>query len=607
MTLGPESPHQPGQSNAEQPRTLQAIGVSPGKVMGRALVIKRRTRRTGWYHLPDQQVEIEVTRFKLATKKAEAELLELRNQFAGDLADSLSIIDSHRMMIRDRMIFDRTIEIIVEKKINAEWALAKALRQVNETFSRINDPYIRERYHDIKHVADRIFAAMAGRGLDPVQDMDEPVIVVSRDVSPEEILKLHTACNLIGLLLEKGGITSHTAIVAQSLGIPAVFGLKHCSQLLATDDSLILDGNTGLVHIHPDRKQRQCFASHLRREQQLSRQLAAGAHLVSETLDGLRIRVAANIEMVTEIDSVIRSGADGIGLFRSEFDFFLRETTPDEEHLFKIYRDILTDLAPQPVTIRTFDVGGDKFADRLSLADNRLLLEKNPALGLRAIRYFQQEPSLFMAQLRALLRAACHGNLRILLPMITATDELIQIKKIISSAIHQLEEDQLALNPDVEIGVMIEVPSAVVMADSLAANADFFSIGTNDLIQYSLAIDRENENVAHMYDPFHPAVLRMIKHTVDAAHEAGIEVGLCGEMAANLLYVPVLLGLGIDELSMRPKVIPLVKQLIRSSEAGQLNRLGIRMLRCTNSAESRAYLGKYLPARYPESFAEIAE
>ncbi len=599
MTVNPTHNYQ-----AQERKTLSlyGIGASSGIVMGKVLVIKRRTLRTGWYHLPSQQVDIEVTRFKLATKKAETELINLRNQFAGVLADSLSIIDGHLLMLKDRMIFDRSIEIITRRKINAEWALAKALRLISEKFERIDDPYIRERYNDIKYVADRIFGAMAGHGFDPLQELDEPVIIVARDVSPEEILKMRSG-KVLGFLIEKGGLTSHTAIVAQSLGIPAVVGLKRCTQVMASDDTVILDGRTGLVQLHPAWEQQRRFEITNRDQQDFAEQIPSAVHLASETVDGLQIRVAANIEMAGELDTVLRYGAGGIGLFRSEFDYFLRRTVPDEELLFQTYRDLLAAMAPMPVTIRTLDVGGDKFVERLPSTGPRLDLEKNPALGLRAVRFFLREPALFTTQIRAMLRAARFGRLRILLPMISSIDELVKIKKIISYVMRQLEQEEVDFNPDVEIGIMIEVPSAVIMADSLADEVDFFSIGTNDLIQYSLAIDRGNENVAHMYDPFHPAVLRMIKHTVDAAHTAGIEVALCGEMAGDLVYVPVLLGLGLDELSMRPKAIPRVKQLIRCSEARQLTELGEKVLQYGAGRETRNYLSEYLPGRYPKIFS----
>lgn len=585
------------------PRTLSGIGVSPGIVVGRILVIRRHTRRAGWYHLPPQQVEQEVARFRRAAAMAEDELIRLRSQFAAELADSMSIIDSHILMIHDRMILDCSVEIIKEQKINAEWALAQALVRIKRKFDRIADPYIKARYNDIKYVADRVFGLLAGRESDKLTDADEPVIVVAHDLSPEETLRMRSE-NILGFITEKGGVTSHTAIVARSLGIPAVVGIEYATRDCTSGETIILDGLSGRVYLDPTPDQQRRFREDERRQRASSEVLDFYAQLDSETVDGHRVRLAANIEMLDELDSALRYGCDGVGLFRSEFNYFRRDEKPDEEVLLATYRQLLETLAPMPVTIRTLDVGGDKFSKYVHANGTGYDCERNPAMGLRSIRFSLREPALFKTQVRAMLRASVYGHLRILLPMISSLEEVKRVKEILAGVRHELTRDGIPFAPRVKIGIMIEVPSTVIMADALADEVDFFSIGTNDLIQYSLAIDRNNEYVAHMYEPLHPAVLRMIRQTVDAGHAGGIEVALCGEMAGEVMTAAVLLGLGLDELSMRPPAIPHVRLLLRNSCSRQLAELGEQVLQCRDGHEVRDFLAAYLPWFYPQEFGE---
>ncbi len=590
--------------NGAESRTLYGIAASPGIVVGRILVLKRRTRRAGRYHLPPELVEQEVERFRRAAAQAERELVELRRSLVRDIPDSLSIIDSHILMVKDRMILDRTVEIIRREQVNAEWALARALQRIKRQFDRIADPYIKDRYEDVKYVADRVFGLLAGRDTDPLADVAEGVIVVAQDFSPEDTLRMSSE-KVLGFLTEKGGLTSHTAIVARSLSIPAVVGLEQVTQLCATGDTLILDGFSGRVYLNPTPDQVKQYQEYARQHRALSDEMAFYIHLSSETLDGMTVRLAANIEMPDELQSVLRYGAEGVGLFRSEFDYFHREQTPDEEMLYATYRDLVSVLAPMPVTIRTLDVGGDKFVDKLPQAMVCPGQERNPALGLRSIRFSLREPSLLRTQFRAMLRASAHGRLRILLPLITSLSELQRIRAMLSRVMEELAQRGIAFDRDVEVGIMIEVPSAVVMADVLAGEVDFFSIGTNDLIQYSLAIDRSNQYVAHMYEPFHPAVLRMIRQTVEAGHSRGIEVSICGEMAGDIISTPVLLGLGVDELSMRPSAIPYAKRLLRHSTSRQLAELAREVLGCRDGGEVRNLLTGYLPRHYPEEFDSL--
>jgi phosphotransferase system enzyme I (PtsI) len=582
-------------------RILQGIGVSPGIAAARVVVFKRSNWRAGWCNLPAEHIEKEVERFSEAVSGAGRELTELRKNLDGDLADALSIIDSHQLMLKDRMIFERTLEIIRRNNVNAEWALAQALSEIKERFERIDDPYIKGRYADIRHIADRVFGLLAGRDNELQILGDEPVIVAANDFSPEDTMRMQ-GDNVLGFLTEKGGMNSHTAIVARSLNIPAVVGLEHITGLLATGDILIMDGGSGQVILHPEPAEISRCREHDLKNRTLADELNRYIHLASETRDGYTVRLSANIEMREELSAVLHYGSEGIGLFRSEFDYFHGSELPSEEELLATYRCLLESMAPHPVTVRTLDVGGDKFLN--SFPGNKAWLdqERNPALGLRSIRFSLYERDLFRSQLRALIRASVHGRLRILLPLVSSLGELRQARAIMEECRAELKTQGHPYATDIAVGMMVEVPSAVVMADVFAAEVDFFAIGTNDLIQYSLAIDRGNQYVAHLYEPFHPAVLRMIRQTVDAGHACNIPVSLCGEMAGDVLCAPVLMGLGLDELSMRPAVIPRIKRLLRYSDTAQLRQLSEQILRCKDSDQVRSCLAATLPHYYPETF-----
>ncbi len=588
---------------SEEPQIVFDIGASPGIVTAPARVLRRRTGSAAWRRLKLGRVDAEIQRFRDAVTTAERELQQLRTSLADDLSDALSIIDSHLLMLKDRMILERTIEIIRNQHINAQWALATALGLVKKKFDSIADPYIQQQYMDVKHVADRIFGVLSGRADELLSDGTAKVIVIGHDFFPEDILHMQ-ADIILGFITEEGGITSHTAIVARSLGIPVVVGVKGITCICGSGARVILDGFFGRVCLHPTPDQLHQYREYDRRHQCSSRKLARYADLSSETMDGHWVRLAGNIEMPGEITTIQQYGGEGIGLFRSEFDFFFRSSLPDEEILTRVYGEMIAALAPLSVTIRTLDVVGDKFSNRLPHNGPRLDLERNPALGLRSIRYSLREPALFILQMRALLRASVFGRVRILLPMISSPSEVLNVKALCEKVARELEKEKIPFDHEVQVGIMIEVPCAVILADALASEVDFFSIGINDLIQYSLAIDRGNQYVAHMYEPLHPAVLRMIKQTVDAGHHQGIEVSMCGEMAGDPVCAAVLLGLGLDELSMWPSAIPHVRRLLRCSRYQQLVALAGRILACRDVEEIRQYLARYLPQHYFGEFCK---
>ncbi|MCB2182214.1 MAG: phosphoenolpyruvate--protein phosphotransferase [Desulfobulbaceae bacterium] len=593
--------------HTEKEQTLLGVGASPGIVIGRALMI-RVDGPARKINLRDTDVAAEQDRFRQAVNRTEENLRHTRQEFAAVIAEHITIIDSHILMLRDGMLFDRTLEIIEKEKVNAEWALEQSLSRIKEIFSKVNDSYIRERFLDVRQVAEQIFTELAGTDKFP-HEIDEKVILVSRDFSPADILHMQ---GLSGFISEGGGETSHSAIVARTLGIPAVVGLKDVTRQVGNGDLLILDGITGRVIINPQPELIEQYRERQRQYLSYSKDIARFALFRPETLDGLSVRVQANIELVEEVSQALEYGACGIGLFRSEYLYLKENGLPDEEMLFEAYRNLLSHAAPLPVTIRALDIGGDKhfpvqqeeLSGRFHEKSSRYS-EANPALGLRAIRYLLHEPSVFVTQLRAMLRASTFGELRILFPLISAYCELEKVKKMVSEVQESLRNEGIPFSENVQFGVMIEVPSAVALADNLAHEVDFFSIGTNDLIQYALAIDRSNEHVAHMYESLHPAVLRMIRHVAEAGHRAGIEVGICGEMAGNTMYLPILLGLGLDFFSMHPLAIPYVKRMIRNSTAEELEELAEDLLVYPSASQIRNHLQEYLFSHYPEEFPRL--
>ena len=576
-------------------KSLKGIAVYPGIVIGKAHLVDRSKVKILYQYLVNtEHLNEEVERFKEALRVVENEMQSLKNGMAEKVNDLSFILDSHLMILKDSMLRDSTIHTIQSEKINAEWALKKSLGKIRKVFSQIDDEYISTRISDVENVTERIQRTLCGKAQQSLAEIDRRVIIVAHDLSPADTTELNIG-KVMGFITDVGGKTSHTAIMAQALEIPAVVGLETATHMVADDDLLIVDGSTGVVVVNPDDSAIIYYQEKKLQLEDYWSSIARESHLPALTPDGRRISITANIEFLEEVTAVRDYGGEGIGLYRTEFLYLRSRGFPKEEELFEDYREVAELMAPDPVNIRTLDIGGDKFVSELEITK-----EMNPALGLRAIRFCLKQPEIFKTQLRAILRASVYGNIRLLFPMISGLQELLDAKDILAQVQTELDHNQIPYNDKIEIGIMVEIPSAVVMAEVLARHVDFFSIGTNDLIQYTLAIDRVNEHVAHMYQPFDPAILRMIETVVKAAKNEGIHVTLCGEMAGDPLCVPILLGLGLDGLSMNARSIPLIKKIVRAMPMTQAQDDLKEIMRLNTADAVQQYLFKRTGGMFPE-------
>lgn len=579
-------------------RTIHGIGVSPGIAIGKAYLLPRGSIPIPYYTLlGDSAVEEELNRFEEAVQKTESDLEALKQKIHPDLKEHAHLLEVHQMILRDRLLYDETVRLIREEKLNAHRALIRSLKKAQELFNAVNDEYIQSRMTDVHAAGERILRRLSGKEYAALNGIRERVIVVAHDLSPADAAQLQLERTL-GLVNDMGGRTSHTSIIARSLNIPAVVGAENATKEVCMGDIVIVDGTTGKIIVNPTEEEIGYYYERQDEIETYLKDIRRKSHLPARTEDGFNIRVEANIELIEEVVAAKDNGAEGIGLYRTEFFFMNRAELPDEELLYHEYRELAELMAPHWVNIRTLDLGAEKLT-----AWFPKLEETNPALGLRSIRLCLQHRELFEMQLRAILRAGAGArNLRLMFPLVSGVGELLEVKQILRNVQEYLQRKRIPFDEKMPLGVMIEVPSAVVVADMLAKEVDFFSIGTNDLIQYSLAVDRVNEHVAYLYEPLHPGVLRLIRMTVEAGHRAKIPVSICGEMASEPLYVPILLGLNLDCLSMNPQAVPRVKNLICRSHLKGFRRFVKKILSLKTAREINQMLQEVVLRNFPEEF-----
>jgi phosphotransferase system enzyme I (PtsI) len=578
----------------------RGIPVSPGIAIGPAYVLRRERIVIPEHRIRDEQADGEVERLRIAFAATRAKLEEIRRsmQSTGLVG---TIFDAQFLFLEDPTLLEHAESNIREHGLNAEWALQRELRRLEQLFESMPDPYIRERASDIGFVVRRVLQALMGREPEGLRNAPTGVIVVAEDLSPGEVAQV-TRDRVAGFVTETGSRTSHVTIMARSLEIPAVVGVgDELARELTDGVMLVVDGRTGRVLVDPDESTIAEYRKQVADLAAVSRELMRFVDLPAETKDGVAVRLLANVDQIDEARDALRYGAEGIGLYRTEFLFLNRHDLPGEDEQRDAYAAILSAVAPYSATIRTLDLGGEKVPTGLDLSD-----EPNPALGLRGVRMSHNRPDVFRTQLRALLRASTAGRLKILLPMVSSLAEVEFARDTLDAVRRELAHEGQSFDRDVPLGVMIETPAAAMIADLIAPLADFLSIGTNDLLQYTLAVDRTNEQVAYLYEPLHPAHLRMIQRIGQAARRTGIVVGMCGEMAGDPLHCWILLALGIGELSMAPFGIPLLKRILRDSTAAEARELLAEVLRLTSAAEIRDRVEDRMRARFPVEFERSA-
>jgi phosphotransferase system enzyme I (PtsI) len=571
---------------------LHGMGVSAGVAIGRAVVIETRGPAIFRIHLPEEELDAEVERLHEGARLAREELKRTRARAGEDLGNELAaIFDAHILLLSDPSFLGRVESRIRSQQVNAEWAVHKTAEELDNLFAHMDDAYLRERSEDLTDVSRHLLRSLQGISHHELSELRDDVIIVADDLTPSDVIRLGRQ-RVIGFAIESGGRTSHTTIIARSLNLPLVSGLTGVTNRLTDQAPIIVDGETGQVFLHPNSETLETYRERRLELQSRDRTLMETRDLGAVTCDGCEIQLMANIDLPEEVHEVSCFGAAGIGLYRSEFLYL--EKSPDlpaeDEHV-AIYRQMIEAAAPHPAIIRTYDLGGRKLAREVM--DTR---EENPVLGLRGIRLTLARRDVFRTQIRALYRAAVYGDLWIMLPLVNRLEEVRAFRAFAEECLGELEREGLPFRRDVRLGIMIEVPAAAMIADVLAREVDFFSIGTNDLIQYSLAVDRNNEHVADLYQPLHPAILRMLRFVIDSAQEAGIEISLCGEMASDPRYALLLVGLGLRRLSVSPRAIPEVKTRIRERSVSELTEIARGCLQHATARDVQQHLESALEA-----------
>ncbi len=539
---------------------FEGAGVSAGVARGRVHVVRDELEEVVHYRIAPSQVADEIARFETALIQTRMQILQMQQRIAESIgAKDAAIFDAHLLVVEDRTLIDEVLRKLETDLCNVEWIFQEVATRYAETLNKIDDPYLRERALDIQDVTKRVIRNLQGKAPKTFLAVAEPHILVAHNLTPSDTASINRA-NVLGIATDLGSRTSHTAILARSLNIPAIVGLHDITAKLETGQHVLLDGNDGWLIVDPTPNTVAEYAEIESRRAKVTAKLKELRETTSTTRDGRHIVLSANIELPQDVDAVKANGAEGIGLYRTEFLYLNRPTLPNEDEQYEIYRRVAERVRPDPLIIRTFDLGGDKLApDTVDIAD-----ELNPFLGWRAIRFCLENIDIFKTQLRAILRASVVGNVKIMFPMISGLDELRRAIAVLDECKEELRSSKIDMAERLEVGAMIEIPSAAICASVLASEVDFLSIGTNDLIQYALAVDRVNEKIAHLYEPTHPAVLRLLKMIADAAHDHNLWVGVCGEMAGDIALVPLLLGLGMDELSTSAILVPRVKRAVQS-------------------------------------------
>lgn len=574
-------------------RTIQGIPASPGIAIGVAFqFLDDEEPMIPRYAVTERELDGEWSRFVVAVDKSKDDVTALRDRAVREMGrEHGAIFDAHLLMLDDPEVLEAIEFSLRESLLNIEWIVHQYEQAIIKRLEGLSDPILQERTVDVHDITRRILNHLMFRERFSLADLSTDVVLVARNLLPSDMIAMNRP-RVKAIVMDAGGKTSHTAILARAFEIPAVLGLGGAGRAIKNGENVIVDGNTGDIRVEPDAKTLERYKSVRARMAERDVNLSSLAGLPAKTLDGKAVLIKANIEVPEETDSVLRHGAEGIGLFRSEFLFLQPGRAPSEDAQYSAYRRVIESMGGRPVTIRTLDVGGDKVVPDLAIEE-----EKNPLLGWRAIRYCLSDAELFQNQLRAILRASAHGDARLMFPMISGPVELDSAIAALEEAKDQCRKRGQAFREDLPVGIMIEVPSAALIADILATKVDFFSIGTNDLIQYTIAVDRGNEKVAYLHEPFHPAILRLVKKVIDDGHAAGITVSMCGEMASDPFAAVVLLGLGLDEFSMSAVSVPDVKRTIRSVSFGEARDVALEALTMTSHQATEAFLAKRLAGR----------